>query len=469
MRVIMLEFNELSPKLMDKFIALGHLPSFEQLRDKSACFVTDAQETPPNLEPWIQWVTVHTGLSFREHQCFHLNDGGSFQSRRIWDHVGAAGGKSWVCGSMNANFDRLAFRGHFLPDPWASDVNDFPNDYFAAFTNVVRTFVQEHSGRPQVSAVAMVAFAKFMLDHGLSIETIRATIAQLVDERLNPSKWRRAFILDRLQWDLFKRIYVREKPDFSTFFLNSTAHFQHFHWREMEPEIFTIKPSDEDQDNYRDAILEGYKSMDRIVGQATAMADPDTAIVLCTALSQQPMLTYEDDQGRQIFRHKDIKQLLDFAGVDETYDYAPVMSQEFLLHCQSDAQAASVAAKIDNIALEDGTKVMWAVPIGSKVDAGCVLNKDPGEALVRSPKTSVAMRFQDLFYPLESLRSGMHSPDGMFWVKFPGGEPQQHKEPVSLLRVYPTVLSLLGLDPVASEGQPLIKVAATGPRATVIA
>jgi len=32
MRLILAEFNELSPVLMDKFIAAGKLPNFERLR-----------------------------------------------------------------------------------------------------------------------------------------------------------------------------------------------------------------------------------------------------------------------------------------------------------------------------------------------------------------------------------------------------------------------------------------------------
>jgi len=44
MRVILVEFNELSPVLMDKFIAAGKLPSFERLRGESQVYLTDAQE-----------------------------------------------------------------------------------------------------------------------------------------------------------------------------------------------------------------------------------------------------------------------------------------------------------------------------------------------------------------------------------------------------------------------------------------
>jgi hypothetical protein len=49
---------------MDRFIADGKLPNFARLRASSEIFISDAEEQEPYLEPWIQWVTVHTGVPF---------------------------------------------------------------------------------------------------------------------------------------------------------------------------------------------------------------------------------------------------------------------------------------------------------------------------------------------------------------------------------------------------------------------
>ena len=446
MHVLMLEFNELTPSLMDRFIAEGHLPNFARLRDASLVAITDAEESPPRLEPWIQWVTVHTGLTYAEHGCFKLNDGGALQAPRIWDRVGAEGGSSWVCGSMNAGFDPNTFKGHFLPDPWATDAPDHPEDYFKPFTDIVRKYVQEHSGQPRVSPMAMARFGRFMLSNGLNAQTLTATATQLFGELKSSTKWRRALILDRLQWDLFQGIYRREKPQFASFFLNSTAHFQHFHWREMEPDIFAIKPREDDRVNYGDAILQGYIGMDRVVGQALAIAGHHTAIVLCSALSQQPMLTHEDRGGRQIFRHRDIDALLAFAGVDVPCQYAPVMSQEFMLHCENDEALASVAQKLSALRLQDGHPVMWAVALDGKINAGCRIDEHPGEVLVKSPFTNQVLSFGELFYPLESIRSGMHHPEGLFWIKAPGVQPEVRDAKVPLTKVFPTLANLLELE-----------------------
>lgn len=125
MRTIVLEFNELSPQLLDRFIEQEHLPNFRRFRDSAMVAVTDAEETAPNLEPWIQWVTVHTGLSFAEHGCFNLNEGSDLTAPRLWDLVSRADQTNWICGSMNAAV-QPGFRGCFLPDPWATSAEPVP-------------------------------------------------------------------------------------------------------------------------------------------------------------------------------------------------------------------------------------------------------------------------------------------------------------------------------------------------------
>ena len=235
--VIILEFNELTPHLIDRFIKAGILPNFKKLREQSIEALTDAGEQHPALEPWIQWVTVHTGMPYSEHKVFDLDDGVELKAPRIWDIVSAAGRRVWICGSMNAAVQGDSINGYVVPDPWASRVPSLPKGYFEPYLQLVRTYVQEYTAeKTKVSKAAMLQFGRFMLANGLSLTTIRKTIAQLADERRNPSKWRRAAILDRLQWDMFRKIYQKERPALATFFLNSTAHYQHYFWRNMDPE-----------------------------------------------------------------------------------------------------------------------------------------------------------------------------------------------------------------------------------------
>ena len=60
-----------------------------------------------------------------------------------------------------------------------------------------------------------------------------------------------------MQYDVFAHFHRRLNPAFSTFFLNSTAHYQHAYWENMEPQVFGHPMPVGNGDTHRDAILFG--------------------------------------------------------------------------------------------------------------------------------------------------------------------------------------------------------------------
>lgn len=441
--VIVLEFNELSPRLMAKFIEAGQLPNFARLRSDSQCFVTDAEESPPNLEPWIQWITAHTGLSFSEHGVFNLGDSNRLEADAVWDIASRHGQTVWVCGSMNASY-RNGVKGWILPDPWS--VNVRPNDpvlepYFDFVRSQVLEYTREKARYPLAEAMK---FAGFMVGHGLRARTGLATLGQLVRERQQDVKWQRPTILDRFQFDVFRHGYLKQKPVFSTLFLNSTAHFQHCYWRNLEPEVFQLKPGEAEQAVHADSVLFGYQSMDRIVGEVLDMVNGDAIVVLATALSQQPCLTYDDSGGKTFYKPDDFSKLLAALGIDpSTCSAEPVMSEEFHVRFSSEIEAAGALEKFRS-ATVDGREAFRCRREGDGLFAGCAIFTGlPPDAEFQSNGTS--RKFFDLFYAADTMKSGMHHPHGLFWLRIPGEPGVMHEDPIPLIDVAPTLLGLLGL------------------------
>src|SRR3974390_3134041 len=102
-RMILLEFNELCPPLLKKWMAGGELPNFKRFYDSSDVYLTEADELKaPNLEPWIQGYSLHTGLPFSVHRVFQLTDGPRADHLDIWSALQNHGKKVWNCSSMNA-------------------------------------------------------------------------------------------------------------------------------------------------------------------------------------------------------------------------------------------------------------------------------------------------------------------------------------------------------------------------------
>src|SRR5262245_39928826 len=161
-RVLQIEFNELVPQLMDKWIADGSLPNFKALRDRSLQFVSTVDvESPGELEPWIQWYSVHTGLSYDQHGVFHLTDGPRAKHRDIFDVLGDAGFTLGCCGSMNVK-SFPADRGFFVADPWCDGQSAQPAA-LNTFQNFVSQYVREYSNPAgQDGKVSPAQFLSFM-------------------------------------------------------------------------------------------------------------------------------------------------------------------------------------------------------------------------------------------------------------------------------------------------------------------
>jgi hypothetical protein len=447
-RVIMLEFNELCPPLLSRFMEEGQLPNFSKLFETSLVCTTDAQEEPKNLEPWIQWVTVHSGQPFSEHQVFLLGDGRKAKHKLIGDVLSSAGVEVGIMGSMNTNYSSV--NGYVVPDAWDPEGQSYPNS-LGLFYRVVSKLVQESSRERLGGKGDLLNFGLFMLKNGLSHTSITRILSQLLKEVRDPAiKWRRAVLLDLLQYDLFRELNRRFDVKFATLFSNSTAHFQHYYWRNMDPNRFGMGPSEQEHPSLKTAILYGYQSMDNVIGRVL-MDYPKDIIMLCSALSQQPYET-----TKVSYRPHDFQVFLEFAGVPSgKVVVKPVMAQQFHLICSDSTIADLVEARLGDLFVEHSA-LMTVNRDGNGVFTGCRIYHDGSEdKIVVQASTGRSKRLGDLFYKVHSMRSGRHHPDGVLWIRTDG----MHRildEKVSLTSIAPTILNFFRVpQPNTMHGQPL--------------
>jgi len=431
--LILIEFNELSPRLLERFMAAGQLPNFQKFYAASSVYVTDAHEQPPNLEPWIQWPTVHSGLTYEEHGVLHLGDGRNEQRKYVAEVLSDAGLRVGVFGSMNMNY--RALNGYVVADPWDKETFCYP-DWLRPFCEIISKAVQESSRDGGVSKKDLTRLAFFLGRHGLTAQTFRAAVAQLVAERGDRAlKWRRPSLLDAFQYDLFRYLNRRFAVQFATFFSNSTAHYQHFHWRDMEPDIFDAPPDAQAHPSMRSVVLYGYQSMDHLLGRF--MRDnPRTLLMLCTALSQQAWT----DTTKVGYRPHDFTAFLKFAGIPtENISVKPVMAQQFHIVCADETVADAAARSMDQLFVGE-EPLMWTERSRSSLLTGCRIHA-PEEALRQAivrRSDGASASFADLFYKIHAMRSGRHHPEGALWVR--NGRHTIAHTKAALTQIAPTVL-----------------------------
>ncbi len=457
-KVLMVEFNELSPPLMFKWMDMGLLPNFKALHQQSTAFITQSDNSSAHdLEPWIQWYSLHTGLSYEQHGVFHLTDGPRKNFDDIYTTLMSAGLNVGCGGSMNVK--AFAKDGSFfISDPWCDgqDASPAPLNIFQRFAaQNVREYSNPDAKTENVTAAKFVAF---MAKHGLSAATATNIVRQLLDEKLKDKKlsWRRAFILDQLSLDLFASLHKEYKPDFSTFFSNSTAHLQHSYWRHMDPDAFMVKPKQDDMTIYGDAIFLGYKAMDKMLGRLQTMAGPRDLLIFATGLSQQPFLRKEAEGGQHFYRLRNVESFL--AMLDITYkSVEPVMTHQFMMRFDTDAQSKHAVERLSAVRLGD----LAAFGFHDHGETGIYFGLEPhhqieADAQLTTTLSNSSWGFFDQAYQIDAIKSGCHHPDGMLWFRTGA---QRDAGRCSILDVYPTLLDLfdqnskLGAD---RKGQSLV-------------
>ncbi len=444
--LILIEFNELSPTLLRQFMDAGELPNFRSFYEASTVYTTDAEEEGAALEPWVQWPTVHSGLRYSEHGVLKLGEGRRLTEPGIAQLLADRGIRVGVMGSMNTNYGELD--GFVVPDPW-DPVGKATPAFLQPYFESVAGQVQESSRDGGDSRADLVKLGVFLARHGLSFGTARRAALQLLAERRDRGvKWRRGMLLDSLQYDLFRYLCKRTDVGFATFFSNSTAHLMHYYWRDMQPDAFDVKPPADNHQSLRSAVLDGYRAMDGLLARFTRDF-PNSLLVFCTALSQQPWR----EATKCTFRPRDFNEFLSFAGVDlSAVSVYPVMAEQFRVVCTSETEAEAVRQKL--LGLSCGEQpLMTARCDGVQVFTGCRLH-EPVAAGQTVGGPNGTRPFDDLFHMVSTMRSGKHHPDGALWIR--NHHHQVVPEKVALRRVAPTVLQKFDVPiPPRMTGEPL--------------
>jgi hypothetical protein len=211
----------------------------------------------------------------------------------------------------------------------------------------------------------------------------------------------------------------------------------------MDPDAFPLKPTKDEIDSYGDAVLFGYRSMDALLQRFFALAEADTTIILCSALSQQPFLKREGRGGQHFYRLRDVPHFLQLLNITPRM-VEPVMTHQYLLRFADGAAAEKAVAVLEQLKLGEET-VFGARLSGADIHFGCqIYDKLEGNWEIGGvPGRNEDVYFFDLLYAIDAVKSARHHPEGVLWVHT--GEHAIHPAPVSILDIAPTIYDLMGL------------------------
>jgi hypothetical protein len=325
-QLLFLELNEINFKFIEAYIGRGALPNFKRFFERHGYAETVSETKYDDLEPWIQWVSAHTGKSLAEHGVFRLGDIVDHDHPQIWERLEDQGLRVGAISPMNAKF-RLRQPAFFVPDPWTPTDIIAPPHLQRMFRAIVQAVNDNAEARLSPSSVFDLALGALSVARPANYPRY---LRYAASARRKP--WLRAVFLDLLLADLFSDCVAKTKPDFATLFLNAGAHIQH-HYMFSSP---VYKGALRNPEWYLppgvDPLLDVYELYDAILGDIQRLF-PRARLMLATGLHQDPHpeLTY-------YWRLRDHGAFLRKIGV-EFQSVEPRMSRDFLVRCADEAEA----------------------------------------------------------------------------------------------------------------------------------
>jgi hypothetical protein len=467
-KVLLLEFNEINWGVIDRLIAqrgASFLPNFARLRAEGAWAVQSAVERPPLLDPWITWVTLHTGVPPEVHGASVLEQSSeTISAKRTWQYAIDAGRSVGVFGSISA-YPPQPVKGFMVPGPFAPGNETFPPN-LEPVQALNRSQTQAHAGNKKAPGLlANLRTGAALLSLGLRVQTLGQVAGQLLRERRHPGqRWQRVCLQPALNFDIFAAQYQAQRPDYATWHSNHAAHFMHHYWRAWDDSEFPAKASAEEKSQYGQAVPLGYQLCDELLGRAMALIDQHTVLVVASSMGQQPFVSDKYAKGKIVVRIKDIDALLRLVGREGITEVVPTMVPQWNLTIPDANRRAQVQAWFEQVTRQQGGEssrgfavqatheILTITPLGLARNDEAVVYSVP-----RADGSLQPVPLAELFaMDTPTVKQGMHHIDGLLAFYGQGVRPGVQLPACTNLDVAPTLLSLMDLPvPEVMPGQVL--------------
>jgi len=299
--MLLLELNEFNLHLLRAAAAHEPLPHVQRLLrlPRSVIFTQDRDETG-FLEPWVQWVSIHTGEPSPNHAVKHLGDLPHTRHKFIWETLDQRGITTGIWGVMNGARRESKLCTFFLPDPWTFSEQAYPAT-LAPLLAMPRYLARNYLNISEAKVARLLLGFVWTSVRSLGLCDFTASLGLLIRGVRQFGMRPLVFItwFEYLSTLAFLRYRAGHRPAFSLLFLNILAHVQHHYWtagvKGVTPEI-------------RFAI----RAVDRLLGRIFAAIGEATPLIVTNALSQK---NTKGERTWILYRQKDPRAFVDAIGL----------------------------------------------------------------------------------------------------------------------------------------------------------
>jgi hypothetical protein len=393
-RLLLVELNEFDPEYLSRMAARLNLRFIQTaLGYKHSKTNTHDLIEHHGLDPWVQWVGIHTGKPTVQHGIRRLGATAVQTSPQIW-HAVAGLGYTWgAWGVMNAPLGSVEECRFFMPDPWSFDEVAFPkylNDLLALPRYAARNYLD--IDRKQ-ALLATLRLARFFAPPGhwplLFRFTLLATKSLLAT---GGNIHTFTTLLDYLSVLYFIRLRRKYRPNLSIIFLNHIAHLQHQFWTQS--------------DHPHPELKLGLELCNAMLSLLLVDREPQESLVLMNGLKQKNVA----GQGFHVYRQRNPQQAIEALGVSGGR-VEQNMTHDATIIFEDAAECRKAARLLQECRLSDGHKTFFV----EQQESNRVFYQLAFEHYVTSDTTITCGSYSQPFYDVFQLiceRTGAHVPEG---------------------------------------------------------
>ena len=406
-KTILLGLNELNFDYIKFHINQGLLPNFKKIFDIQPPVETTSENEYRLLEPWVQWVTIHSGKSYKEHNIFRLGDIVNYpELSQIFEELEAEGLSVGAVSPFNAE-NRLNNPAFFIPDPWTKTAPS-GNWIIKALYQAVHQSVNDNA-KSKLNFKSMISLGLGLI---LYVPLLRwSHYLKTIFKIKKPGT--KAIILDSLLADVHLTLWKKHKPDFSNLFLNSGAHIQHHYLFNSKAYQGDLKNPDWYCSVECDPLIQILSEYDYQIGKLLKLKD--VKLIIATGLHQQPHehLTF-------YWRLKEHVKFAEMIGIENFSEILPRMSRDFLVKFNKENDALNAENLLNSFySSKDDIKIFKVDNRGASLFVELVYPNDIEENdSIYSKESNLKLEKFKSYIAFVAIKNGEHNGIGYVTSNF---------------------------------------------------
>ena len=406
-KTILLGLNELNFDYIKFYISQGLLPNFKKLFEIQPPIETVSENEYKLLEPWVQWVTVYTGKTYKEHNIYRLGDIiNSPELSQIFEELENEELSVGAISPFNAD-NRLKNPAFFIPDPWTK-TKPSGNWIVKALYQAVQQSVNDNA-KSKLNFKTLISLSLGLLLYVPISRWIH--YLKIILSLKKPGA--KALILDSLLADVHLTLWKKHKPDFSYLFLNSGAHIQHHYLFSSKAYEGNIKNPEWYCPKGFDPLIQILSEYDKQIGKLLSLKN--VKILLATGLHQQPHehLTF-------YWRLKEHIKFAEMIGIENLSEILPRMSRDFLVKFSNKIDAINAKKLLDSFyASKDDIKLFEVDNRGTSLFVELVYPNDINESdSIYSKESKFKLENFKSYLSFVAIKNGEHNGIGYLTSNF---------------------------------------------------